>query len=58
MILVVMGVFVVLSVAKLLHEFGWGIPEVQGYRLVSCLPYALEGCIDAHIGRIALGACG
>ena len=55
---IVVGIFIVVAVAKLFHQLGGGVAQVQGDGQVACLPHQGEGIVDCHVGGVAFGAGG
>ena len=58
MVVVVVGILVPFAIAQFLHQFGRSVAQVQRYGEVARLLHEGEGGIDAHVGRVALGAGG
>ena len=56
---VVVGVFVALAVACLVHQLGRGVAQVQRHGAVGRVVFhEREGLVDGRVGRVALGAGG
>ena len=54
----VMGVFVAVAVAEVLHELGGGVAEVEGNGRGLGLGGKLHRLVDGHVGGVALGGGG
>ena len=55
---IVVSIAIAVVIAKVSHEFGGGIAQMQRHGLVAGVPHQLQGLVDGQIGRIALWACG
>ena len=57
MSLKIMGIFVILAISQLVHQFGRSIAQMQRHGQVSRLLHHLQGRVDGIVGRIAFRAC-
>ncbi len=55
---IVVGVEIVGAVAEFFHERCGGVAQMQGHGEVAAALYFGQGCGNAYVGGVALGACG